>query len=271
MKAIVLALLLVSIPAHAEDACQCVNHPERTFPAGPNGDCESADHSICNDSTSGGGVNPAVSKGAVNFFGAIAFLIEVTILPGHATEMMATDKSKFQTAAQAHAEYAKYIAHRDAVEKAGRDAETSRAAMSRIEAAEYADAARTVTASLNVPVAFPAPHLKPDEGMQCRQALMLVTEVHRPGEIGAFANEETFKGRCEQFALPSSPPDPSCSPTTSRRCGLQPEVCCPLDQPIFNACDGQCYHDTNFLKTSKDLECIHATPHDCATFNPTKP
>lgn len=273
-----IAITLVSLvtaarPALAEVEGKCAavlcdtrtKHPMETFPCGtPECVCNDA----CGDSSSSPNANnKALAEGMGKLIAYTALGVAFLFMPGHMAEATSKDQPK-QTTKQARAEWAKVVDQRDALVAADKHAKQARQALWTLDAEERAgmrDAPKSKPTK--VPKPFNPPRLRPDLRFLCDQAKILMPSVHTDGPIGAFASEGDMATRCTPFIDDSKDADPNCDPNQTRRCGVTPEVCCPLSHPILNGCDGKCYRDIDFRRAAElGRHCGEA--RSCASFNP---
>lgn len=266
--AIVIALCAV---ARADDA-QCV---ERDCPSDSKhpGLRMSCDHPLCEcyETCSGpagnGAAGEAMVEGTAKGLAYLFMPVMIFAMPGHMLEMLGG--SPLESSEHAHAERDAYVAKRLALEATGRAAEGKREALWAGYDSEPRDDLRDASASpiktarkKRPLVQFPKPKLVIPDSILCEQAAFLVGHVHTNNPIGGFPSERDMMNRCGPFFVPGRA-TVACGPGTFA-CGLQPQVCCPNDFPVYNPCDQLCYRTTDFRAGGEAS--MHCDAKTCLTY-----
>lgn len=199
-----------------------------------------------------GGVNPQVAKGAVNFFGTIAFVLILAVAPGAALRMLDRGKNSLPSRAAANKAWRKQLAEVRAYEERGVGVRTLGEDLIRIEKDAVRDDA--IAKDQMQRLQFNPPGLKPSRAYLCDRAAVELPFT-TGGTLAGFATVEDMLLACGPFEAPSAPDDPCAA--TSLVCG---DVCCPAGRPVLNACDHQCYRTSDFRGgKSEGMTCARFT------------
>lgn len=261
---VALAMVLASVAARAEPTytdCKCMYNtpnPDKPLACDPETGIEGLDPAYircecfneCDGAAAAGGVNPAVAKGAVNFFGAIAFVLILSVAPGFAIRMINKGKGPMEDRATYNAKWRVVKEEIAGYERRGRAVEALRSGLVVAETAGLAEDEQLRDAA--------------KERKSWRKSLKPTVDTTRCGPARARLRRGVTGWPVEKFGdwgtycdtCPCEKPEQpvqlvECTP--DHFACVNAPVCCPRTHPNYNACDQMCYR-TQSYDGSKSFE-----------------